>query len=823
MQILKFGGSSVANPGRIRACGRVLAHKRQTEGYRAMIVCSALGGITDALGKAGHLAQAGDGNYRKVAREIHDRHIQCALDLLDSKTYSAIEAELKERLSHLDDLLYGIYLLREASARTLDELMGLGERLSVPILWGHCTDLGFAPQRLDALELMRTDDRHGAARLDINASREHFAQAGFDQGDLFLMEGFIGRTAEGIPTTLGRGGSDLSAAYAACFLNASVLEKWTDVAGMMTADPRMVPSARVIDELSYAEAMELCHFGAKVVFPPTVAQLSEQDIPMHVRLTDDPESTGTQILPPNKRSDAPLSNRGVAGLSTLKNITLITVSGGGMVGVPGFSRRLFTALSLAGVNVVLVSQGSSEHAISIAVSDADAKDAEAALNEEFGSDQELGRIGPLVIESGFAIVALVGDGMRQQSGIAGRAFGTLGRNGVSIRAISQGSTERNISIVIDAKHERKALQALHQAFFETEVKALHIFCLGVGNVGGTMIDQVLQQRDELKAVRRLDLRIMGLANSRKMLLTDTGISGDWKTKLAESQTDSSPEAFIQAIADMDLENSVLVDNTASADAAEVYEQALAHSIAVVASNKVAASDAQERYAGLKQLALRAGVEFRFETNVGAGLPLIDTIQHLVQSGDRIHKIEGMFSGTLNYIFSNFNGDITFKKVIEDARAAGLTEPDPRTDLSGVDVQRKILILAREAGYTLEMADVGGKGFLLDSQMEGSIDDFMDSLPQIEEAMQEKWKAADAQGERLKYVGSFDAKTGTASTGLTTVPADHPFFNIEGTDNIVLLTTDRYAERPLIIQGAGAGAAVTAMGVFGDLIRIASSR
>jgi len=823
MQILKFGGSSVANPDRIRACGRVLAHKRQTGGYRAMIVCSALGGITDALGKAGQLAQSGDGTYRNVAREIHDRHIQCALDLLESTTYAAIEAELKERLSHLDDLLYGIYLLREASARTLDELMGLGERLSVPILWGHCTDLGFAPQRLDALELMRTDDRHGAARIDVNATREHFSQAGFDQGDLFLMEGFIGRTAEGIPTTLGRGGSDLSAAYAACFLNASVLEKWTDVAGMMTADPRMVPSARVIDELSYAEAMELCHFGAKVVFPPTVAQLSEQDIPMHVRLTDDPESTGTQILPPNKRSDAPLSNRGVAGLSTLKNITLITVSGGGMVGVPGFSRRLFTALSLAGVNVVLVSQGSSEHAISIAVSDGDAKGAEAALNQEFGSDQKLGRIGPLVIESGFAIVALVGDGMRQQSGIAGRAFGTLGRNGVSIRAISQGSTERNISIVIDAKHERKALQAMHQAFFETEVKALHIFCLGVGNVGGTMIDQVLQQRDELKAVRRLDLRIMGLANSRKMLLTDTGISGDWKAQLAESQADSSPEAFVQAIAYMDLENSVLVDNTASADAAEVYEQALTHSIAVVASNKVAASDAQERYAGLKQLALRAGVEFRFETNVGAGLPLIDTIQHLVQSGDRIHKVEGMFSGTLNYVFSNFNGDITFKKVIEDARAAGLTEPDPRTDLSGVDVQRKILILAREAGYTIEMADVEGKGFLLDSQMEGSIDNFMDSLPQIEEAMQEKWKAADAQGERLKYVGSFDAKTGKASTGLTTVPADHPFFNIEGTDNIVLLTTDRYAERPLIIQGAGAGAAVTAMGVFGDLIRIASSR
>ena len=823
MQILKFGGSSVANPERIRACGRVLTHKRQTSGHRATVVCSALGGITDALGQAGQLAQLGDGAYRDVAREIRDRHIQCALDLLETQTYAAIEAELKERLSHLDDLLYGIYLLREASARTLDELTGLGERLSVPILWGHFQDLGFHPQRLDALELMPTDDRYGSAKLNVHEAKKRFKNAGFDEGDLFLMEGFIGQSPDGTPTTLGRGGSDLSAAYAACFLGASVLEKWTDVAGMMTADPRIVPTARVIPELSYAEAMELCHFGAKVVFPPTVAQLSKEGIPMHVRLTDDPECAGTLILPSEQRTDAPLANHGVAGLSSLKGITLITVSGGGMVGIPGTSRRLFTALSAAGVNVVLVSQGSSEHAISIAVSDTDAHRAQESLNEEFGAEQELGRIDALMVESGFTIVSLVGDGMRQQSGISGRAFGTLGRNGVSIRSISQGSTERNISIVIDAKHERKALQSLHQSFFETEVKRLHIFCMGVGNVGGTMVDQVLAQREELKEVRRLDLRIMGMANSRMMLLSDAGIDGDWRAKLNGSTTASSPEALVQAIVDMDLENSVLVDNTASASASDVYEQALAHSIAVVASNKVAASDAQARYEGLKKLALRTGVEFRFETNVGAGLPLIDTIQHLVQSGDRIHKIEGMFSGTLNYVFSNFNSGITFKKVIEDARAAGLTEPDPRTDLSGVDVQRKILILAREAGNTLEMSDVAGKGFLLDSQMEGSIDSFMDSLPEIEEAMQAKWKEADAQGERLKYVGSFDAKTGQASTGLTTVPADHPFFNIEGTDNIVLLTTDRYADRPLIIQGAGAGADVTAMGVFGDLIRIAASR
>jgi aspartokinase/homoserine dehydrogenase 1 len=823
MQILKFGGSSVANPERIRACGRVLAHKRQTPGHRALVVCSALGGITDALSHAGRLAQLGDGAYRDVARDIRDRHIQCSLDLLATETYASIESELKERLSHLDDLLYGIFLLREASSRTLDELMGLGERLSVPILWGHFLDLGFHPQRLDALELMPTDDRYGNAKLDVAEAKTHFESVDFGQGNLFLMEGFIGRSPNGTPTTLGRGGSDLSAAYAACFLGAEVLEKWTDVAGMMTADPRLVPSARVIPELSYAEAMELCHFGAKVVFPPTVAQLSKQDIPMHVRLTDDPVCEGTLILSPAKKSDAPIANHGVAGLSSLKNITLITVSGGGMVGIPGISRRLFTALSAAEVNVVLVSQGSSEHAISIAVADQDADISQNALNAEFGSDQELGRIDALTVESGFTIVSLVGDGMRQQSGISGRAFGTLGRNGVSIRSISQGSTERNISIVIDAKHERKALQSLHQAFFETEVKRLHIFCLGVGNVGGTMVDQLLAQREELRDVRRLDLRVMGMANSRMMLLSESGIAGDWRHQLSQSNAPSSPEALVQAIVDMDLENSVLVDNTASTDASDVYEQALAHSIAVVASNKIAASDAQARYAGLKSLALRMGVEYRFETNVGAGLPLIDTIQHLVQSGDRIHKIEGMFSGTLNYVFSNFNDGITFKKVIEDARAAGLTEPDPRTDLSGVDVQRKILILAREAGYTLEMSDVAGKGFLLDSQMEGSIDSFMDGLPQIEEAMQKKWKEADAKGERLKYVGSFDAKTGQASTGLTTVPADHPFFNIEGTDNIVLLTTDRYADRPLIIQGAGAGADVTAMGVFGDLIRIAASR
>ena len=824
MHVLKFGGSSVAAPDRIRACGRVLLHKTANDSAaQSFVVASALGGVTDALVSAGEAAQKGEGGYREVARELRDRHIQCALDLLEPDTYSKAEPELKQLLGHLDDLLYGIFLLRELSDRTRDELIGLGERLSVPILCGHFQDLGLAPIRLSALEMMKTDDRFGNARLNLEHSAARFRELDLTASGLFIMEGFIGTTEDGTPTTLGRGGSDLSAAYVARFLQAEALEKWTDVDGMMTANPTVVPSAQVIRELSYNEAMELCHFGAKVVYPPTVATLADVGIPLHVRKTDDPESQGTLVLAAEKKSDGTTRNRGVCGLSSLKSITLITVSGGGMVGIPGFSRRLFTALSLSEVNVVLITQGSSEHAITIAVDDADAHKAKQVLNMEFGSDQHLGRIDDLIVEDGFSVVAIVGDGMRQQSGISGRAFGTLGRNGVSIRAIAQGSTERNISVVIDARHERKALQALHQAFFEEEVKRLHIFCLGVGNVGGTMVDQILAQSEDLKQVRRLDLRIIGMANSRKMLLDPHGISGDWRAQLQAAETDSSPEAFVQAIADMDLENSVLVDNTASKEASDVYEQALAHSIAVVASNKIATSAGQERYEGLKELALRSGVEYRFETNVGAGLPLIDTIQHLIQSGDRIHKIEGMFSGTLNYVFSNFNGDTTFKKVIEDARAAGLTEPDPRTDLSGVDVQRKILILAREAGYTLEMADVEGKGFLLDSQMEGSIEDFMASLPEIEAAMQATWKAADADGERLKYVASFDGSTGVAQTGLRSVPADHPFYNIQGVDNIVLITSDRYDERPLIIQGAGAGAAVTAMGVFGDLIRIAASR
>jgi aspartokinase/homoserine dehydrogenase 1 len=822
MKVLKFGGSSVADPKRIAECGVVLAGK---VGERHLVVCSALGGATDALGEMGRLAQLGDASYRDLARAFRDRHMQCALDLLKDASYAAVEPELKERLGHLDDLLYGIYLLRELSARTFDELMGLGELLSLPIMWGHFQDLGLAPHRLDARNLFCTDDRFGEARVDKVTTAKRFKEADIDGYSLLIVEGFIGATADGVPTTLGRGGSDLSAALAACFVGATAMEKWTDVNGMMTCDPSVVKSARVMPVLSYAEGMELCHFGAKVVYPPTIAQLKESGIPLHIFKTANPEAPGTSIGG-SLGETANRANRGVRGLSSMKGVSLITVSGGGLIGAPDFSRRMFTALSLAGVTTILITQGSSEPAVTMAVADGDSAAARAALELEFGSDQKLGLIDDLKIEGGLAIVALVGDGMRARTNVSGRAFATLGRNGVSVRAIAQGSTERNISIVIPQRHVRKALQSLHASFFERETKRLHIFCLGVGNVGGTMVGQILAQQDDLLEHRGIDLGIIGMANSKKMRFDPAGIrGGDWLERLRADGDASNPESFVQRIIDMDLENSVLVDNTASADASAVYEMALGHSIAIVASNKIAASDAMPRYLGLKELALEHGVEFRFETNVGAGLPLIDTIQNQMQSGDKIHKIEAVLSGTLNYVFSNFTASTTFSSVIVKARKAGLTEPDPRTDLSGVDVKRKILILAREAGNTLEIEDVQASGFLSDEMMEGSIDEFMAALPSIEENMQGLRADAEKEGGRLKYVATWDEsrKGAKAQTGLQVVGPDHPFYDIEGVQNIVLIHSDRYNEEPMIIQGAGAGAEVTAMGVFGDLIRIAASR
>ena len=567
--------------------------------------------------------------------------------------------------------------------------------------------------------------------------------------------------------------------------------------------------------------MELCHFGAKVIYPPTLIPLREAGIPLVIRSTFDTESPGTTI------SSQPDPGSGVRGVSSIDGMALVTLVGGGMVGIPGYSRRMFMALSMRQVNVVLITQGSSEHSITVAVQESEVDNALEALNDEFESDIKVGKVEPFRVERGLSILALVGDAMHHHTGLSGRAFDALGKNGINIYAIAQGSTERNISIVLQKKDVAKALRALHSTLFERDTRRIHLFCAGVGNVGGTLLSQIAAARQELFDTRGLDLRVVGLANSRRFLLQEEGVAlADWKAILEREGAPGTLDDFVARMKDMNLENAVFVDNTASAQVASVYEEVLSASIGVVTSNKIAAADTQSRYDTLKGLARAKNTQYRFETNVGAGLPVIDTIEHLVQSGDRIHRIDAVLSGTLNFLFSTFGPECGFVDAVQGAMDAGYTEPDPRIDLSGVDVQRKILILAREAGYTMEMSDVDNPGFLPPALMEGSVQGFLEGLPTAEEGMQARLAEAAAKGLQLRYVATFERNAQgqpTAQVGLQALPPEHPFCQLQGSDNVVMLKTDRYADRPLIVQGAGAGADVTAMGVFADIMRFAATR
>ncbi|HIB78416.1 MAG TPA: bifunctional aspartate kinase/homoserine dehydrogenase I [Flavobacteriales bacterium] len=823
MEVIKFGGSSLASASTIRRVGEVLVSRRDKQ---KILVLSAMGGMTNKLISIGELACSGDSDYKSVYQELRDFHLKALIELVPSGKVKEVEGEMKSLLDDLDELCYGIYLLRELSDRSKDELVAFGERLSIPIVVAHLNGCGLIVRRVDARDWIKTDANHGAAHVLPETTKKAILKGvgeAFvsDDGnvcdwEILAMEGFIGQSPDGATTTLGRGGSDYTAALMTIAVKADHLEKSTDVIGMLTADPRKVPTARIIEEMSYAEAMELCHFGAKIIYPPTIAPLMEAGIPLIVRSTFEADGAGTRICA-DPKEDGP-----VRGLSSIGGMSLLTLVGGGMVGVPGFSRRLFIALSFSGVNVVLITQGSSEHSITVAIEENELEVALEALQEEFGSDLQLGRLEPFRTEKGLSILALVGDGMDGFTGICGKAFHALGRNGINIYAIAQGSTERNISIVVADGDVPKALRALHGTFFESDVRRVHLFCMGVGNVGGTLVDFVRDQHDQLLKDRNIDLQIAGLANSKKMLFNADGIDlSDWRNNLASSETKSTLDGFIDGIKTLNLENSAFVDNTASSDVAALYESVLSASIGVVASNKIAAADAYKRYKGLLDLASKHSTEYRFETNVGAGLPVIDTIQHLVLSGDKVHKIEAVLSGTLNFLFSAFSPEMTFEDSVKGAMDAGFTEPDPRIDLSGVDVQRKILILAREAGYKLEMSDVENVPFLPQELMEGSVEDFLKALPSIEQSMQDKLAAATKEGKKLRYFATFE--NGKAKVALEPLDASHAFCSLEGSDNVVMLTTDRYSQRPLVVQGAGAGADVTAMGVFADIMRFAESR
>lgn len=809
MKVLKFGGSSVANAENIKKVVEIL---RATDGP-AVVVLSAMQGTTDKLIDAGRLAERGDESYRTKIDEIRTLHISTIIELCGSES-PQIRDEITERFAELEGLCRGVELVGELSARTLDNILGFGELLSTKIAAAYLNSIGVECEWVDSRDLIVTDSNFGFSAVDFRATNERIARyfAGSRSG-LTIVPGFIAKDGGGNTTTLGRGGSDYSAAIFAAALNAQVLEIWTDVSGMMTADPRFVRNVRDIPRITYREAMELSHFGAKVIYPPTIQPVMAKGIPVWIKNTFAPDDLGTLI-----ESETNGDGEIIRGISSIDKIAILNLEGSGMVGVPGFSRRLFDALSRAQINVILITQSSSEHSICVAVEERSSERAKAAVDREFEYEIAVGKIDPLRVETGLSILALVGDNMRSHTGVSGRMFSTLGHNGVNIRAIAQGSSERNISAIIDSTDVRKAVNTLHEEFFSDGNKQINIFVAGVGTVGSKLLAQIAQQYEHIAEDLRLNLRVVGIANSKSALFSEDGITlDDVKKQLAAAQPMTIDE-FTDRIIERNLRNSIFVDITASADVVETYPKLLQRSVSVIACNKVAASSEFEKYSRLKNLAREYNANFFFETNVGAGLPVIHTLNDLITSGDKVNRIEAVLSGTLNFVFNNYEGTRKFAEVVQQAQDEGYTEPDPRLDLSGTDVARKILILAREAGYKMEMSDIENTGFLPESCLAGTVEDFYAEMTKQEPHFRKLLDDAAAQGLKLKYIASLN--NGKASVGLQTIGPEHNFANLSGKDNAVLFYTNRYADQPLVIKGAGAGADVTAAGVFADIIRAA---
>lgn len=811
MQVLKFGGTSLATAENINKVIDIVVNA--TKKGRTMVVVSALGGTTDMLLDAGKIAAAGKESYKEKLMAVEERHLQAVKELLPIATQSGTLSEVKTLCNELEAICEGVFLLRELSPRTLDRIAAYGETLSSILVSQRLKSLGIEHLRKDARELIRTDSSFTYAVVDFETTNrqieDFLAQNPYP---LYLFPGFIGSNAEGVTTTLGRGGSDYTAAIFAAAANATVLEIWTDVSGMMTADPRLVQNAKVVPHLSYQEAMELSHFGAKVIYPPTLHPVMTKKIPLLIKNTFAPNDAGTWV------ENEPRQSSGmVCGLSSINKMALLLLEGSGMVGIPGFSKRLFETLSQQKINVILITQSSSEHSICVAIDEANADKAKAAIDETFSYEIAVKKLEPLSVERNLAIVALVGDQMKNHTGISGRMFGALGKNGINIRAIAQGSSEKNISAVITAKDVKKAINVLHEEFFETAYKQINLFVAGTGNVGKRLLAQLQQQQSFLQQHLRIQLRVAGLANSKKVLLNEEGINLlNWETVLQQQQETDSLAGMLSFIEARNLRNSVFVDVTASEKVANCYASLLGKSISVVACNKVAASSAHQHYQKLKSLAREFNTSFLFETNVGAGLPVIGTLSDLIKSGDEILKIQAVLSGTLNFVFNNYDGKRTFAEVVKQAQDEGYTEPDPRLDLGGTDVMRKILILAREAGYNMEMSDIENDLFLPADCMEGGVSAFYEKLREHEAHFKKLFTAASEKNCKLKFVAQLEK--GKAKVGLQQISPEHNLYNLYGKDNVVLFYTRRYAEQPLVIKGAGAGAEVTASGVFADILR-----
>lgn len=812
MKVLKFGGTSVGSVDSIANVKRIVEDSEE----QVIVVVSALGGITDMLISTAKMASEGEASYLYNYSLIIERHNNVISGIVPEEKQLDVKSLIDPLLEELGNIYRGVALIKDLSQRTLDMIVSYGERLSSVIISNVIKDA----KHFDSRNFIKTELQFGKHVADLDLTKSLVCSTFADFTDkVAIVPGFISTDKNtGSITNLGRGGSDYTAAIIAASLNASVLGIWTDVDGFMTADPRVISSAYVIDHLSFVEAMELCNFGAKVIYPPTIYPVFHKNIPIVIKNTFNSEAAGTWItneLPPQ-------DGKAIKGISSINDTCLITVSGLGMVGVIGVNSRIFNALAKSGVSVFLVSQASSEHNTSFAVKNCDADLAVKVLEDEFASEIAMGEITTIHAERGLATVAIVGENMKHTPGIAGKLFNTLGRNGINVIACAQGASETNISFVINFNSLKKALNVIHDSFFLSETQVLNLFVVGVGHVGKNLLKQIKMQQKMLKNTKALSLNVVGISNSRHSVFDRNGIDIDnFEEILENSEFAADPKTITEEIIKMNIFNSVFVDCTASKDIASVYADLLSHNVNVVAANKIAASSAYDNYLNLKQIARKKDVKFLFETNVGAGLPIINTINSLINSGDKILKIEAVISGTLNYIFNIISKDVRLSQAIKMAKESGYSEPDPREDLSGKDVVRKIVILSREAGYRVEPEDVDKKLFIPEEFFNGTIEDFYKGIETMEDDFEKMRYSAEQRGCKLRFVASLD--NSKVSVGLQEVSSSHPFYSLESSNNVILITTERYKEYPMAIKGYGAGAEVTAAGVFADIISIANIR
>ena len=811
MKVLKFGGTSVGSEKGLSQVKKIVESCSED----VIVVVSALGGITDQLLLTARLAAAGDEAYMPQCTAMISRHNELVEKIVLPENRPGVQNRLDELLDELSNIFKGVYLIRDLSPKTTDMILSYGERLSSEIVCGAVA----GSVRYDAREFIKTKPLFNRHVVDF-ASTEKLIERRFEKmPHVAIVPGFIATDlANGDATNLGRGGSDYTAAILASTLKASALEIWTDVDGFMTADPKVINDAYVIEHLSYVEAMELCNFGAKVIYPPTIFPAYHKNIPIVIRNTFNLDSKGTAI----SRESSGDASRAIKGISSINDTCLITIQGLGMVGVIGVNYRIFKTLAKSGISVFLVSQAASENTTSIGVRNDDADLAMEVLTEEFAQEIALGEINKIKKEPNLATIAIVGENMKHTPGIAGKLFGTLGRSGINVIACAQGASETNISFVVSLDSLRKTLNVLHDSFFLSDYQVLNIFIAGVGLIGSNLLEQIRLQQAKLMKENSLQIRVVGATNSKRYIVDRDGLDlKTYRDELRRSENVSTPAAFRDAILSMNIFNSVFVDCTASAEVADIYKDLLEHNVSVVAANKTAASSEYDRYHELKSIARKRGVKFLFETNVGAGLPIINTISDLINSGDRILKIEAVVSGTLNYIFNEMSATVPMSKAIKMAQEAGYAEPDPRIDLSGMDVIRKLVILSREAGYRVEQADVKKHLFIPEKYFEGSVEDFWRKIPEIDAEFEQRRKKLEASGKRWRFIATME--NGKTEVGLREVDSESPFYHLAGSNNVILLTTERYKEYPMQIKGYGAGAGVTAAGVFADIISIANIR